>query len=165
MKKGISTIFAFLLGAVFIIVVGGAYYVGTKLKNNEQPEVIPPIQTGTPPVVATISSTVTSTITPSTDETAVIKEAMKQAIIAKRGASANELTFTVSKIIGNYAQGGASSQGGGAMWFGVKVNGKWTLIWDGNGVILCSDLVQYPDVPKIMIPECYNDKTNKTVIR
>ena len=106
-----------------------------------------------------------TTPTPGMDETEIIKAAVKAAIVAKRGASANELTYTVSKVMGNYAQGGASAQGGGAMWFAAKLDGKWTLVWDGNGVILCSDIAAYPDFPVTMIPECYNDKTQKTVTR
>jgi hypothetical protein len=99
------------------------------------------------------------------DETETIKSAVKSAIVAKRGVSANELTYTVSEIIGNYARGGASAQGGGAMWFAAKLNGTWTLVWDGNGVILCTDIAGYPDFPKTMIPECYNEQTKKTVTR
>ena len=190
MNKGLSSVFAFILGAIFIVVIGGAFYAGTRLQKNNS-VVIPKVQEGEKTLVGNdrdvhgcIGSAGyswcetkqkclrvweetcgTPSSTPSIDETAVIKEAMRQAIVAKRGGSANDLTFTVSKVIGNYAQGGASAQGGGAMWFAAKVNGKWALIWDGNGVILCSDLINYPDLPTIMVPECYNDKTNKSVTR
>jgi hypothetical protein len=51
------------------------------------------------------------------------------------------------------------------MWFAAKVEGKWTLVYDGNGIILCSEVAPYPDFPKTMIPECWDGKTNKIVVR
>jgi len=106
-----------------------------------------------------------ATNTPTVDETTTLITAVKQAIIAEHGSDANTLSYTVSKITGDYAQGGASAQGGGAMWFAAKVNGAWKLVWDGNGVILCKDIASYPDFPKSMIPECYNNVTNKNITR
>jgi len=103
--------------------------------------------------------------TPTIDETETIKTAVREAIISKRGADAANLNYTVSKIEGNYAQGGASGTGGGGMWFAAKVEGKWTLVYDGNGIILCSEVAPYPDFPKTMIPECWDGKTNKIVVR
>jgi hypothetical protein len=99
------------------------------------------------------------------DETEVLKAAMKAAIVAKRGAGAADMTYTISKVNGDYAQGGANGSGGGGMWFAAKVNGTWKLVWDGNGIITCADIAPYPDFPKTMIPECFNDATNKMVVR
>jgi hypothetical protein len=111
-----------------------------------------------------------STITPITspipmDEAKSIEEVIKEQIVAKRGPSASELTIKVSKNDGMYAQGGASSSGGGGMWFAAKVGNNWKLVWDGNGTILCLDLTDFPDFPTSMIPECYDQSTNKTVKR
>lgn len=107
----------------------------------------------------------TAIITPSVDETSVIKTTIKKAIVAKRGGGANELNISVSKIIGNYSQGGASGAGGGGMWFAAKINNEWKLVWDGNGIILCDDLKNYPDFPSLLIPECYDQKTDKLIKR
>jgi hypothetical protein len=120
------------------------------------------------PDSVTMAPTMTSaTVQPSgaQDETADILQAVKTEVIAKRGQGASELKFTVSKILGNFAQGGASGQGGGGMWFAAKVNGSWKLVWDGNGIILCSDIDPYPDFPVSMVPQCYNDKTDTMVTR
>ncbi|EKD52762.1 MAG: hypothetical protein ACD_61C00247G0001 [uncultured bacterium] len=106
-----------------------------------------------------------TTPSPTVDETSAIKTAIKQALVVKHGESANQLTVRVSKIEGNYSSGGASTSEGGGMWFAAKVNNEWKLVWDGNGNILCQDLTAYPDFPATMIPECYNQVTNKTVIR
>jgi hypothetical protein len=120
-----------------------------------------------PAVTPTIKPTVTvmATPTPSVDEASVIKATIKKALVAKHGESANELNVTVSKIVENYSQGGASGSGGGGMWFAAKVNNEWKLVWDGNGIILCSDLTNYPDFPTTFIPECYNPTTSKIVKR
>lgn len=100
------------------------------------------------------------------DETDLIKTTIKQAIVAKHGPTANNLTISVSKIVGNYSSGGASEVGsGGGMWFAAKVNGQWNLVWDGNGIITCTDLASYPDFPSSLIPECYDQETEKMIKR
>lgn len=148
--------------------VGGGYYFASNYKVTPQatPAVTPTTETITP--LPTGGPTPTQTVkaaTPTVDETATLIAAMKAAIIAKRGQDASSLDFTVNKIQGNYAQGAASSGQGGGMWFAAKVNGVWKLVWDGNGTILCTDLTNYPDFPNTMIPECWNDATQKSVTR
>ena len=113
----------------------------------------------------TVTFTPTASPTPSVDEMSTIKAAVKKALVVEHGDSANELNITVSKISGDFSQGGASASGGGGMWFAAKVNGDWKLVWDGNGTILCTDLTAYPNFPTSMIPECYDQAGNKTVKR
>ena len=129
-------------------------------QNTNLPSVAP---TTTPIVTAT--PTTTPTPTPSVDETSLIISAVKKGLVAEHGESANELNITVSKINGNFSQGGASASGGGGMWFAAKVGNDWKLVWDGNGTILCTDLTAYPNFPKTMIPECYDNASNKTIKR
>jgi hypothetical protein len=112
----------------------------------------------------TVTPTTTVNSTPTIDESDNLVKIIKLALVAEHGPDANELNVTVSKIDGNYAQGGASATGGGAMWLGAKVGGVWKLVWDGNGVILCKDIAPY-DFPVSMVPECWNDSTNKNVKR
>jgi hypothetical protein len=128
------------------MVAYGGYYLGNKTK-----------ETPTPSVAITT--------TPTVDEVETIQAVVKAALDSKHGASPNQLAVTVSKIEGNYAQGGVKETAGGAMWFAVKVNGIWKLAWDGNGTISCSLIDEYPDFPKTMIPECWNEITKKNVIR
>lgn len=111
------------------------------------------------------TSAIFPTPTPTVDETSIIISAIKQALVAKHGPDASNLTITVSKIIGDYSSGGASEQGGGGMWFAAKVNGLWKLVWDGNGTIDCQDLANYPNYPVSLISECYNPQTGKSVKR
>jgi hypothetical protein len=108
---------------------------------------------------------VSSSPTPVMDESSAIAAAIKAALIAKHGPNASALNITVSKINGDYAQGGASAEGGGAMWFAAKVDGIWKLVWDGNGTISCSDFVSYPDFPKTMLSECWDETKMKNVPR
>jgi hypothetical protein len=99
----------------------------------------------------------------SEEELAVL---IKQMLIAKHGSSAETLDVGVSKISGNYAQGSASEAGlGGGMWFATDINGEWELVWDGNGIIECESLNDYPDFPNTLIPECFDKSSNEMVER
>lgn len=108
--------------------------------------------------------TTIATQIPTVDEKSAIIQDVRQALAAEHGTDANSYNITVSKIVGDYASGGASGSGGGGMWFVAK-NGVWKIVWNGNGVIMCSDLTAYPNFPTSLIPECYNDQTQKTVKR
>jgi len=124
----------------------------------------------TVPALNPPASSITPTVSipspaPTIDQTSQIKTDIQQALIAKHGASAKDLTITVSKIEGMFSSGGAGGQGGGGMWFAVKPNDHWLLVWDGNGTINCSDLSSYPDFPATLISECYNPTTKKSVTR
>jgi hypothetical protein len=120
----------------------------------------------TKPNTPTPTPTPTASPTPTIDETGILKTVIKEALVKKHGQSANDLVITVSKIVGDYSQGGAAVPNmGGGMWFAAKVNGTWQLVWDGNGNILCDDLKDYPDFPVSLIPECYNQNTSKIVKR
>ena len=102
---------------------------------------------------------------PTVDEVSVLKYVIKKYIALKNNSNESSLTITVSKIEGNYAQGGASDEGGGGMWFAAKEDGVWKLVWDGNGVIECSTFTLYPNFSKSMIPECYDTAKQDTVKR
>lgn len=166
-----KTIKIALIFTAFVLVAGGAFFLGTTRTTKGTTVVTTTGTLSVSPTVGVIETpvpTATSTIapvTPTVDETEAIKKAVKLALVAEHGATANELTITVSKIEGGYAQGGASAQGGGGMWFAAKVGGVWKLVWDGNGNIYCKNLVSYPNFPKNMIPECYDDVTGKIVVR
>ena len=106
----------------------------------------------------------TASATQAADENISIVSAVQAALVAEHGPDAKSLNITISKVEGNYAEGDASAQGGGGMWYAAEVNGVWKLVWDGNGEIMCSNLVPYPDFPKDMISECW-DASNNVVVR
>ena len=99
------------------------------------------------------------------DDNQTIIAAVKQALVAKHGSDFSTLNYSIKKVEGNYASGMVNGSGGGGMWFAAKVNGIWTIVSDGNGVTMCSDLVPYPNFPNDMIPECWDASTGKNVIR
>jgi hypothetical protein len=103
--------------------------------------------------------------TPVADESQVIIAAIKKELVTKHGPDAASLNVTVSKIEGEYAKGLASGQGGGGIWFAAKLDGIWTLVWDGNGIITCNDVSPYPGFPADMIPQCWDTATDKIVTR
>lgn len=105
----------------------------------------------------------TNTVTPSkqSDEESLIADIRSQI----PGADGESMTVTVSTITGNYAKGLISSTGGGGIWFAVKEKNTWRPIWQGNGIITCADLEAYPDLPKSLIPQCFNAKTQELEVR
>lgn len=116
-------------------------------------------------MLTTVKVIVPLTPIPTVDEAATLKYVIKKYIALKHSSNEESLTITVSKIEGNYAQGGASDGGGGGMWFAAKEDGVWKLVWDGNGVIECSTFTLYPNFPTSMIPECYDTDKQDIVKR
>lgn len=158
---------AVLVMIILLAIIGlGGFYAGQKYKlvPADTSVVTVPTVESTPLVVPTGTITLAPTPSPTVDETAAILAAVKAGIIAERGPKSANLTFTVSKIQGNFAQGGASAQGGGAMWLAAKVGGTWKLVWDGNGTISCASIDPY-NFPVSMVPECWNETTGKSVTR
>lgn len=96
------------------------------------------------------------------DDNALIKE-----VLFKKNdwKESDEITVTVATNDGKYASGTVTSGGGGGYFFAVKDNGVWKIVADGNGVIPCENLANYPDYPKTLIPECWDSAANKSVKR
>jgi hypothetical protein len=175
----IGKILTFIIILVLLGIAGG-YYLGTNYKFTLQPQnavtTTAPLPSATP---TSTDETILNTVTPgaavtsptpsagsgqAVDETADILAAVKAGLVAGHGPDAASMTVTVSKIVGDFAQGGASAQGGGGMWFAAKVGGAWKLVWDGNGTISCASINQY-NFPSTMIPECYDAETQKLITR
>jgi hypothetical protein len=157
-SKGLIILLIIIIFVLAISLIGiGGYMLGQK---NNQPKKQSVVQSALPSPIPTQEPSITPSVpTPTIDEESLLKQTIKTALVAEHGSQASSLNITVSKIEGDYASGAASEQGGGGMWFAAKVNGIWKLVWDGNGMILCSSLTSYPSYPADMIPECWNDKT------
>jgi hypothetical protein len=168
----------FLVIVLILLGIAGGYYLGANYKFTLQPQgavsTTAPIPSPTPTIELIINtgtpSAATVTPTPSTgsgqaaDETAALISAVKAGLVAGHGPDAATLNVTVSKIAGNFAQGGAAATGGGGMWLAAKVGGVWKLVWDGNGTISCTSVNQY-NFPTSMVPECWDDAIGKLVTR
>lgn len=151
---GMTTVIVLII-AGFIVYQYGKQNATTK----EIPSVVP--VTTQSPNKPTPTVLPTSTVSKESDSTLI-----KKALFTKNNwPDDGTITVTVSTNDGKYASGTATSQGGGGYFFAEKVNSQWEIVADGNGVILCSSLVKYPDFPKTLIPECWDDKTQKSVKR
>lgn len=144
-----------------ILVIAGfvVYQYGKQSSWKEIPPVIP--------IITQSSMKPTSVLTPtSTIKKESDNELIKKALFLKnKWPDDGTITVTVSTNDGKYASGTATSQGGGGYFFAIKVNDKWEIVADGNGIIECSSLTKYPDFPKTLIPECYDSATQKSVKR
>lgn len=143
---------------ILALVAIGAYLLGSKYR-------IVPVTTPSPAPAIMATPGASPTAVPAANEEDTLIAAIKAALIAEHGSDAASLKISVSKIEGLYAEGMASSTGGGGMWFAAKVGGNWKLVWDGNGTIDCSVLTPYPNFPTDMIPECWNSATQTTAKR
>lgn len=150
--------FMIFVTAVLTFLAATIYYKGLPVFLSQQSASVTPQVTASPSPLATVSATQTA------DENISIISGVRTALVAEHGPDAANLNITISKVEGNYAEGAASEQGGGGMWFAAKVSGVWKLVWDGNGSIMCSSLTPYPDFPKDMISECW-DASNNAVVR
>ena len=149
------------IATVIILVIAGfaVYQYGKQSSRKEISPVTPTTTESQGKPTQTVQ--VTPTISKEADNLLI-----KKALYTKNNwIDDGSMTFTVSTNDGKYASGGVSAQGGGGYFFAAKVNGQWEIVADGNGVILCSSLVKYPDYPKTLISECYDEATQKNVKR
>lgn len=116
------------------------------------------------PTPALVSPTIMPpTATPTiVDDNALIEKALFD---KNKWQEADNITIQISTNNGTYASGTVTALGGGGYFFAAKVNGTWKIVADGNGMILCSNLTNYPEFPKTLIPECYDSTTSKLVKR
>lgn len=86
-------------------------------------------------------------------------EKIKQALIAK-GLDLSGMKVTIHKHLGKYIAGGVvpfSEPGGGGYVFAAKESGEIKIVADGNGVIMCTMLEDYPDYPTYLISACVDE--------
>lgn len=92
---------------------------------------------------------------------------IKSLFVTKYGWNINDIKITIKSNSGEYASGlvqNGPELGGGA-WFAAKKEGIWVLVWDGNGIIGCTDLKDFSDFPTTLIPNCYDYLEQKLVDR
>jgi hypothetical protein len=160
----------FIFGVLVVIISGGlaygAYQFGRQSNRKEIPT--PVVNQPVSPAVSQSEKTIpTPTLTPTpTITSANDSELIRQALFKKHNwPDDTQITISVKTNDSQYASGSITAQGGGGLFFAAKVNGTWQIVSDGNGVTMCSDLAPYPDFPKTLLPECWDQTTNKTVIR
>lgn len=97
------------------------------------------------------ASTSTTSTTTSNPESSTTSE--NSALLSVCQNKYPETTCTVSKIEGNYATGGTSSSGGGAIWYAQKQSGSWSIVTASQDAPSCSLTSTFP---KSIVPECGN---------
>ena len=140
---------ALIIGG-FIAAFLAGYFLSQRYNLKVEPKTVTP--TVTPTITATPLETgeATTTITPSPEEKN-LEVVIKQLLVEKYGATANDMTVTVSQQKGNYARGGVTEPGGGGMWLAVRIAGDWQLVFDGNGVPDCTMLKTTYSFPEEML--------------
>lgn len=84
---------------------------------------------------------------------------IEQALIAK-GLSLSGMKVVINKHLGRDISGSVvpvSEPAGGGYVFASKENGVVKIVADGNGIISCKQLEEFPDYSTYLIPSCVND--------
>lgn len=79
-----------------------------------------------------------------------VKDAVTKLLIDKYNWDEDKVSVQVNKEVGDFATGsvGFGSEIGGGGWLVKKIDGKWQLVWDGNGSVDCQKLrtvYNFPD--------------------
>jgi len=92
-------------------------------------------------------------------QTENISDEIKQLFIQKYNKDQNEVQVIINQQTTNYARGsvkfGLDGIGEGGIFLATKINNKWQLIFDGNGIIPCSQLESY-NFPETMATDCFD---------
>lgn len=109
----------------------------------------------------------TSTFPASSVETDSIKDQIIQALSQKNNWDASSIELNITAVEGDFAKGDVKfkNEMGGGLWFAAMTNGTWKIVYDGNGIITCDQLANYPDFPKDLIPNCYDNQTDESRAR
>ena len=164
-KSLIITVLAVLLAAV---IAGGGVYIWQN--NDEEPE-----QQETTETTADENADdeaekndETETVTESEEETPVVDDETQiiAAMAARHSKNVSDVDLTINENDGTHAQGLVKFVGeiAGAWWLAAKDASGWTIVADGNGTVMCTDIAPY-NFPTSMVPECWDDTTNTLVTR
>lgn len=96
-----------------------------------------------------------------------LEEDIVHALAKKNNWKASDVAVHTLIRDDNFAKGEVklNTNKGGGLWFAAQVKGAWHLVYDGNGIIPCANLIAYPTFPKKIIPTCYDDTTDSVVTR
>jgi hypothetical protein len=75
-----------------------------------------------------------------------------------------EVVIKIGQVDQMFASGsvGDKSGLGGAAWLGYRENGRWSIVYDGNGDVPC-EVVDLYEFPAEMVTQCY-DEENKLMV-
>ncbi len=169
--------FAIIFGSLIIAV---AIFAGLVVANNPSliklaPKRTAPTPVVTPPPVVPPTAETTTTVPPTTKPQVTVavsptqvpfdKADIKQQLIDQTGISADRIDVSYGEQLAQVARGSvkAKDEMGGAGWFAAVDNGKWIVVYVGQGVPECDQVNPYP-FPTSWISHCINADGN-TVTR
>ena len=97
------------------------------------------------------------------DDAVLIREALVQ-----KGLDLTDMKVVIKNHLGDDIEGmvvPVSAPAGGGYVFARKTDSSMEIVADGNGVIMCSWLEDYPDFSTYLIPECYDSVTDQVLDR
>lgn len=91
---------------------------------------------------------------------------LKKLFAIKYNREVDDVNITISHRKGDYIVGGVKFAGemAGGYLLGAKVDGEWTIVFDGNGTIPCSS-VDEVDFPSDLATECWDTVNSVSVDR
>lgn len=163
----ISTTVIIILLLIIIIILGGILW-----KQNQLPQT-PPLPTATPtlsptPTFMGIAPTNTPYPTPTLSPTQGVSDGdqLRQLFAKKYNHPVSDAIVTISKQDPTHISGGIKFQGemAGGWFLAAKTGGNWVIVQDGNGTIDCATIAPY-NFSSDMVPECWDEKTQKLIKR
>lgn len=102
----------------------------------------------------------------SVDKSSNSEKRIAEAIAEKNGWDQNNLAIKIMQQNGHYYAGsiGFNDSSGGGLFYAVDNNGDMTIVFDGNGAPMCSEVERY-EFPSRMVPECYDDASDSVINR
>ena len=85
---------------------------------------------------------------------------MYEALLAK-DLDLTDMKVVIRVHLGTYISGAvvpvSAPAGGGYVFAAKNEEGTISIVADGNGAIMCDQLVDYPEYPSYLIPQCVED--------
>lgn len=160
MKNNFLQIFLAITAIILLLIAGAGlfwfYQTKIALPANQ------PTATPTPEEISPSPTTIP--VTPTEGEEISDLEQIRQAFADKYNKPLADVSVVVENNDNEYANGGVRFEGeiGGGWWLAAKVDGEWVIVADGNGSVLCEDIKNY-NFPTSMVPECWDEATNKLI--
>ena len=88
--------------------------------------------------------------------------------LTEKGLNLEDMQVVIKTHLGDEIEAAVvpvSVPAGGGYVFAKKVGNKMEIVADGNGSIMCSMLVDYPDFSTYLIPQCVDDESFEEVMR
>lgn len=131
-----------------------------------QPELYQQETTTKPTALQEDSGEQTPTEPEPAEQPAPLEQALKQQFAEKFDKDTADINLEINEKTSTHAEGGVTFTGemGGGWWLAATEEGKWVLVADGNGTVMCADIEPY-NFPTTMVPECYNQDTQQLIKR